>query len=373
MTTENGMGNSYSYTHLNERVVTDKIWQQKPYDIATYLALGANPGKFTFTRMGSTYEWLEKAYPAVTDVTDATLTSATNVTQFTPDDIGLYTPGMVLKIDSEYVWVSAVGASLTITRGYGGTTPATHANDSVINIIGMARLEGDDADNSSRLVQSTGYNYTQILEKKISISGTEQAIPHVGNYDPWADEVDGAMEYLMMLLNKLPYYGARAAGSTTTPRGAGGFNTFLSTNVTNLSDAALTQKAINTMIKSIHSYGGDPDIMLMDGTMKLKMNELYGDRFDPAPDNKFAGYRIDMIENPLGGRPLKLIVDRASPAGQIIFATSEKVGYVPLREFKQKPLADTGDSMNGEVVGEYGFVVSCEMHHGKLYGISTTK
>lgn len=374
MTTGNGVLNSYLDTALNKRVVSDRILMQDPYDIPTYLALGENAAKFSFANPISTkVEWIERAYPAIDDLTDASLTSATNVTQFTPDDIGLYQVGQVLKIDNELLWVSAVSTTLTVTRAFGGTTAATHANDSAIKICGIARLEGADAGNSPQLVHSTGYNYTQILQKSVFITGTNKVMPKVADYDPWDDEIDAAMEILMLQLNRLPFYGGRAIGSASTPRGAGGLTTFISTNLQAMSSAALTAKLLEDKLQACYDNGGDPDVIITTAWNKRKLNDLYGDRFYREADKKYENFMIDYLENPISGKPVKVIVDRAVPAGTLAILSSDQAGFVALRPFFFEELAKSGDAQKGQVVGEYTFVLANEMHHALMTGLSTTK
>ena len=63
------------------------------------------------------------------------------------DDASKFQDGHVILVGSEKMVVQeADTTSNTIdvyARGFGGTDPATHADDTVIYIVGMARLEGD--------------------------------------------------------------------------------------------------------------------------------------------------------------------------------------------------------------------------------------
>lgn len=368
-----GQQSTYDNTTLQPRIVMDRILMQDPYDIPMFNALGMVKDGFTVDGKGTKIEWLEQSYAGVSDTSDASLTSATTVTSFTPDTIALYQPGMVLQIDSEKVWVSAVSTALTIVRGYGGTTAATHANDSAISIVGMARLEGDDADDSPNLLLSAAYNYTQIFQHTVKLTGTAEQRAYYGNYDPWDTEIDGAMESLMLLLEKLPFYGERLAGSSTTPRGAGGLSEFLSSNTTALSSAALTAKHVEDMLEDVYENGGDPDLIVTNTWGKRKLNALYQDRFERVADNRFEGFRVDYLENPIAGRPLEVLVSRNCPAGYMYFLTRDQLGFIPYREFAFKELGLTGDSKKGEVVGEWSFMVGVEKHHGVISGMSTSK
>lgn len=373
MATFSGQQTTYNNTDVQPRVVMDRILMQDPYDIPMFTALGMVTDGFSVDPRGTKVEWLEQAYAAVADVSDAGLTSGTTTTTFTPDTIALYQPGHVIQIDSEKMWVSAVAAHLTVVRGYGGTTQATHVNDSVIKIVGMARLEGDDADDSPSLNLTSAYNYTQIFEHQVKVSGSAEARAYYGNYDPWDSEIDGAMESLMLLLEKMPFYGERLVGSSSTPRGAGGLGEFLSTNTSALSSAALTRKDIEDMLEDIYGYGGNPDLIVTNSWGKRKLGSLYEDHFERIADNRFEGFRTDWLENPIQGKPLEVVVSRDCPAGYMYFLTRDQLGFIPYRDFSFYELAKTGDSRKGEVVGEWSFMVGVEKHHGVLTGFSTSK
>lgn len=367
-----GKINSYMDTDLHPRIVTDRILMQDPYDIPLYNHFGANPGKFAFSQLGKKVEWFEEAYPSAVDVADGGLTSGTVTTTFTPDTIALYQPGMVIQIDDELMWVSAVSTYLTVSRGWGSTTAATHVNDSAIAIVGQARLEGDDADDSPHMLQSTEYNYTQILQKTIHQTGTDMVLPHYAGYNAWDHEIDRGMEWLMEQLEKLPFHGKRVEGSASVARAAGGLDAFITTNATALASAALTRKAIETNLASIYNYGGDPDVIICSVTGKRILNSLFEGFFTREADNRFEGYRVDMLENPIAGRPLKVIPSRFCPTASLYICTSDKIGFLPLRPFFFEELAKTGDARKGEIVGEYTLAVAVEKHHGILSGFKTT-
>ena len=49
----------------------------------------------------------------------------------------------IIKIDSEYMWVTATGTTLTMTRGFGGSTAATHVTNSDIYIYKWKKATTD--------------------------------------------------------------------------------------------------------------------------------------------------------------------------------------------------------------------------------------
>ena len=367
-----GLLTTYNNTSLQPRVVMDRILMQDPYDIPVFTALGMVTDGFSVDPKGTKIEWFEQGYAAKEDALNGAINNS--VTTVVAATSGLYQPGMVIQIESEKVWVSAVsGASLTVTRGYGDTSAASHDDATAIYIVGMARLEGDDADDSPNLSLSNAFNYTQILQHTVKVSGSAKVGAQYANYDPWDTEIDGAMESLMLLLERLPFYGERLVGSASTPRGAGGFGTFLSSNVSAKSNAALTRKHVEDMLQAIYDDGGDPDLIITNAWGKRKLNDLYEGHFERVADNRFEGFRTDWLENPISGRPLETVVSRHCPAGYMYFLSRGELGFIPYREFTFSPLAKTGDSEKGEVLGEWSFMVGVEDHHGLITGFNTSK
>ncbi len=370
-----GLITSYTNTAPHKRMLTDRILLADVYSIPTINALGLdNTGKFNFVnephRM---YEWLEDAYVADSDTITSGLASDTTTTTFTPDTINLYQPGDVLLIDTEQLWVSAnSGVYLTVTRGFGSTTAATHANSSTIKKVGMARIEGDDADDSPSTVIQTGYNYSTILQRTVNVSRTDQLIKKYGMSGTKEYLTDKYMDELMLILNKVPFYGKRAVGTSSAGRSSGGIDSFVTTNVTTASGAALTRNMIDNLLEDIWGYGGDPDKIFCNTWVKRKINEFYEGFVSTERSESMGGISIDRLQHPIGGRPIDIIVDRHCQTDRLYIIDSNNCGYITIDPFFYEDLAKTGDAEKGEVVGEYGFVLQFEKAHGYIHSLSTT-
>jgi hypothetical protein len=355
-------------------MVTDRIFMIDPLKIKTYLRFGTDMGKFTYAnRENYTYEWLEDTYVPQADTVTSGLASSSTTTSFTPATIALYQPGDVLLIDTEQIWVSAVGtAALTITRGFGSTTKATHANASTVKVVGRARLEADDADDSPTTEVSSGYNYTQILQKTIEVSRSKQKIAMYGIDDLMDREIDKAMDELMMFLNQVPYYGKRGAGSATTARSCGGLRTFITDNLTDASSAALTRKMIDDTLQDIWDDGGDPNLIICGGWAQRKINDFYEGFVQTDRLEDIGGIRISRLLHPVTGAELEIMTDRACPTNEMWILSTDHIAFYPFDDFFYEELAKSGDYEKGEVVGEYGLVVRADKHHGLVHTFSTS-
>ena len=76
--------------------------------------------------------------------------------------------------------------TLTVVRGYAGTTPENLADNQIINILGNAALEGADKPSVRFTNRIRCGNYTQIFTAAVEVSGTDMAASQLG----LADEMD---------------------------------------------------------------------------------------------------------------------------------------------------------------------------------------
>lgn len=371
-----GQQTTYVGTVPQKRVVSDRILMKDPMEIPLISALGLNADtKFKFVNApGTTYEWLLDAYSATSSTAaDTDLTNDSTATTVTVADGTLFQPGDVIQIDLEYVWVSAVSTNdLTVTRNYGGTQ-ATHASTSAIYLRSRARLEGATATNSHYTQPTSAYNYSAIFQKSIEISRSDARIQRYGIPDLVEFEKNKKMDELMIDLTRKPYYGQRKAGSATTPRDMGGFDTFISTNTTDCSSAALTLKNIEDMVQTIWDAGGNPSLLVCGGWAKRKIVSFFEGAVRTERSETLGGVEINRIQTAMGPQ-LDVLVDRyLAPTTALWILDPNDIGFVTIDEFFYEELGKTGDTAaKGQVVGEYGFVVGVESHHGKIYGFLTT-
>lgn len=366
-----GIETSYSATLPHRRTVTDRIIMTDPMSIAGINALGLhNEEKFAFVDApGTKYEWLEDTYLGRSDTAaDVNMTSVSTTTTVAVTTGTKFNLGDVIQIDSEYMWVSGINTnSLTVTRNIGGTQ-ATHASTSVVYIRYNSRLEGAAVGTNNGYTEpSTGYNYSSIFQKPINISATNKILKQYGISDAVEREIDKSMDELMMKLNLSLYHGQRLAGGTTTPRSLGGLGTFISTNPSSASSAALTQKMIEDEIQQCFDAGGVPDLILCNSWAKRKLGSFFEGFVRTTRDETRGGIVIDQMTNPIAGGVLDVVVDRHCPTNYLWILDRKLVGFITLRDFFYEELGKIGDSAAyGEIVGEYGLVVAMEAAHSNV-------
>lgn len=377
MTTYSGQQTSYSNTLSQKVMISDRIIMADPYDITAITALGLeNASKFQFVNEPNrTYSWLEDAYPAIattasdsTDLTDVTATVTIGVA-----DGDLFHVGDVVQMDDEYVWVSAISSDvLTVVRDFGSGTAATHATNVSMYIRYNARLEGAASSDSPWTEFTSNTNASTILQKEVEISRDDKLFPNYGVADLKTYRIDMNMDIMMEQLNRIPYYGQRAAGTKTTARSTGGFGTFITTNATALSSATLLRSHIDTEFQQIFAAGGKTDLIICDAWFQRKINDFYEGFVTTERSETIGGMMIKQLMHPITGKLVSVVVDRHCPAGYAYLLDTRYVGYITIDPFFYTELASTGDYDLGETIGEYGFVCAYDKAHSILSGYSTS-
>ncbi len=338
--------------------------------------------------MSTLHEWVE----------DALLpnTGRVNQTIFTPDpqteteivveNASVFRVGDLVRPSGsdEVIFVSAVDMgtdTLTVVRSYGGTTAATLANNMILNILGNAALEGADAPDARFTTRVRRQNYTQIFTAGIEVSGSMQAARAVGV----ADEVDyqkqERMREMLRDLENCVINGVAPAsgqqGSSSTRRSMNGIihslmsNTFIpGVGSIPLGDGAgdeLNEAVLNAALKRIWEISsGTIDTIVVNGSQKRKINGFATGSRAYLPEDTSYRNLISVYESDFG--VCKVVMSRWVPADKVLLLDSSRIQVMPLqgRSFQHKPLASTGDAVNGQVIGEYTLEFKNESAHGMI-------
>ena len=368
----------YSDSTAQGRAISDVISMIDPRDTPLLARLGLDSAreKFKLSLNGYKIELLEDELDPLEDaVNDAAGWDNSSTTSLAVDDASKFQDGHILLVEDEKLVVQDVDtANNTIDvygRGFGGTNPATHADDTAIYIVGMARLEGDDADYGAVTDVSAPYNYTSIFQKAIKVSGTMQAITQYGVDDEFMYQANKAVPHLLRLVERMAYYGERVEGTATAPRSAGGLDTFITDNTVN-AGGAIAKADVDSLMEEIIMDGGYPDLLVMNPRVANDLRNLLDNSSFiriGQQDHQFGMNAIERVVTQYG--ELELVMDRWCPAGTAYVLQSDKVGFFALRPFSAYELARVGDSIRGEVVGEFSLLVANDKAHGKITGITT--
>jgi len=258
-------------------------------------------------------------------------------------------------------------------------TPATNAV-----------IEGDEATTDAMTATTRAFNYCQISDKVIAVSGTQSAVDAAGRADEMAyqiakksKELKKDMEFDLIEPN------IQVAGSATAARELGSIPTWIKTNGdagtsgtlstgsgTDLpgsgTDRDLTEAILKTVIKEVYSSGGDMDMLVCPPSVKQVISGFNANttRFGPAGD-KTEYAAIDVYSSDFGD--LKIVPNRVmatTDAKDVFVIQRDMLATAYLRDFMVQDLSKTGDSDKKQLLVEYTLEVRNEAAHGIILDIN---
>jgi len=363
--------------------VSDLVGIVSPYETPLLDALGDPMREATSTH----HEWLEdELLPNKDVINDSTYTDPTSDTDFVVEHGDRFRVGDQIQVEGseELMLVTAInGNTLTVVRGYAGTTPEALADQQVINILGNAALEGADRPAARFTNRKRCGNYTQIFTATVEVSGTDLAASQLG----LADEMDyQKQERLRELLRDLENTVINGGQPVTDPQGGSsvrrsmrGIIQHLSTNVFRVGDSGfptgpdLDETKINYVLRQIwENSNGNVDLIVVNGFQKRRINAFCADSRSYGPNDTRYTNLVSIYESDFG--VCRIVTTRWMPQDAVLLLDSSRVSVLPLagRSFYFKPLASTGDYECGELIGEYTLELKNEAAHGLIRGLSVS-
>jgi len=363
--------------------VSDLVGIVSPYETPLLDALGDPLRAATSTH----HEWLEdELLPNKDAIDDSTYTDPAADTDFVVDNGDRFRVGDQIQVEGSEELMLVTGIStntLTVVRGYAGTTPEDLADNKIINILGNAALEGADTLSARFTNRSRCGNYTQIFTAGVEVSGTDIAASQLG----LADEMDyQKQERLRELIRDLENTVINGGEPASNPQGSGsvrrtmkGIIQHLSTNAFHTGDSGfpsgtdLDETKVNYVLRKIwESSNGNVDLIVVNGFQKRKINAFTSSaRSYGANDTTFTDM-INIYESDFG--VCRIITTRWLPQDAALFLDSSRISVLPLagRSFHFKPLASSGDYECGELIGEYTVELKNEAAGGLIRDLSTS-
>tara|TARA_R110000782_G_scaffold48744_6_gene106554 strand:- start:1649 stop:2824 length:1176 start_codon:yes stop_codon:yes gene_type:complete len=343
--------------------------------------------------IGTVHEWIEDTLlPNTGQINQTSFSpSPTTAAAIICDDASRFRPGDLVRPGGtgEVMLVVSVNTGtnvITVTRAYGGTTAAALADNMVLHILGNAALEGDDAPEARFTNRVRRQNYTQIFTASVDVSGSMQAAAAYGV----ADEVDyqkqERMRELLRDLENCVINGVAPAsgqqGSSTVRRSMDGILRSVTTNAFQPGVGAipdgdgtgsdgLTEEVLNAALRTVwEQSSGVVDTIVVGGAQKRRINAFATGSRSYLPGDQTFSDMVSVYESDFG--VCRVVLSRWVPPDALLLLDSSRIAVMPLqgRSFHYKPLAATGDSVSGQVIGEYTLEFKNENAHGVLRGLA---
>ncbi|MEW6054886.1 MAG: DUF5309 family protein [Nitrospirota bacterium] len=348
----------------------DKIFDASPYETPLLSSLPREDAK------NQKHEWIEDQITALTDTINEGATFSASDTILTVSNGDRWTPNDIILCESEYMMITAVsGNNLTVIRGWGGSTAAIHADGSTLYKIGTAMIESADARSANTTTRSRAYNYTQIFEHTVQVSGTTYDCVWVGG-QLWLTEVDKELKEHAREINRCLYWGRRVEPTSSARGGMGGLRQWITSEAINRNGTCTLQQ-YETFLRGIIENGGHPKVAMASALGLQAINGWSEGKLQTFGGDKQFGVAVGRLmtcfgeqEVILDSQDLNLGTD--DYAGEIYALQMDLLAFSQLRKTKLEKLAKAGDYESGMIITECTLHRACEYAHGRLYNISGT-
>jgi hypothetical protein len=369
--------------------VSDIISIVSPFETPLLSLLGDAKRPATST----IHEWIEDTLNPNTDnINQAVFSpSATAATSVTVDNGSRFQVGDLLRPGdaAEVMLVTAVSTNtLTVVRQYGGSSSSALSDNLKLTILGNAALEGAAALSARFTSRTRKQNYTQIFTATVDVSGTMQAVRTHGVSDELDYQKQERLRELLRDLENCVINGtapsANPQGSSTVRRSMNGIIRSVTTNQFEPDAGAippgggddtdvLNEAVLNAALRSIwEQSSGRIDTIVAGGMQKRRINQFIAttSRAFGAGEQRLTD-GVGVYESDFG--LCRVLLSRWVPADTILLLDSSRLEVLPLigRSFHYKPLAATGDSVSGQLIGEYTLEMRNENAHGVIRGLNT--
>jgi hypothetical protein len=232
-------------------------------------------------------------------------------------------------------------------------------------------IQGDDAVNDAVAATTRLGNRTQIADKVVQISGTQDAVNTAGRKKELAyqiakrgKELKRDMETTLVGTNK-----AKVTGNSTTASELATVLSWIKTNVDKASDGtnptgdgtdargdgtqrAFTESLLKNAIQLAWTSGGSPDTIMVGAFNKRVISSFTGNatRMTDATDKKLIA-AIDVYVSDFGD--LKIVPNRFMRSRDALILDFEYWAIAYLRGMSTWDLAKTGDSTRKQLLCEY--------------------
>jgi hypothetical protein len=258
-----------------------------------------------------------------------------------------------------------------------------------------AQLEGDDANTNTTTATVRLGNINQISTKVARVTGTQRSVDHAGRDDELAYqemlkglELKRDMETILAGTNQ-----AKATGNDTTARKTASVLSWIKSNTskgtaggaadpstadgagtrTDGTQIAFTEARLKTVLQSIWTNGGKPDVIMTGAFNKQVFSTFTGraTQIEPTKAKKIIA-SVDAYESDFG--VLKVTPNRFQRSRDVLVLWMEMwaLAFLNGRRMVSVPLAKTGDSDRRMLLSEYALVARNEKGSGGVFDNTTS-
>ncbi|MED2978791.1 DUF5309 family protein [Bacillus swezeyi] len=286
-----------------------------------------------------------------------------------------FRPDQVVKIGDELLKVVSVsGTTLTVVRGYAGTTASDIADGAVIQVQFVEGREGADARDAKYKPRKRVSNITQIFDETISITGTAAAVSNYGIDSLYEYEKQKKQLELALQLEKAAISGIKYESPDGIVRQMEGMREFIKTNVIDAQNSALTDEKVNDAMQKIYEKGGFTTggafKIMVGAKQKRAISNFDKSQIRLTRAENGRGQVVDHFVSDFG--QAEILLNNNLNADELFIFDANRTEIRPLadRGFFHEYLGKKGDYFEGQVVGEYTLQFLQEKAHARIKGLA---
>jgi len=265
----------------------------------------------------------------------------------------------------------------TVGRTKAKNTYHEWQTDSLADVnLANAQVEGADAVSATLTPTTRVGNYTQISDKVIQVSTTDDVVDKAGRSTETAYQLSKASAEIkrdmesILLSDQEKNAGNNATGFpvTSEARLLGGLASWIKTNTVDTAGGALTEDMLKEAVLKAYNSGGEPDVLLVSPANKQVVSTFAGIAEQRYQAPKSSATTIigaaDVYLSDFGS--VSVVPDRflSDDFSFVLDPSMASVAY--LRPFKSQKLAKMGDSEKHLLNVEYTLVVNNESAHAMM-------
>ena len=253
-----------------------------------------------------------------------------------------------------------------------------------------AVIEGDEATLDAVTATTRLSNSSQIMDKTVVITGTQEAVDKAGRASELAYQIaKKAKELKRDMEATITGNQAEVTGNASTARKLGSLGAWVATN-DDLSSAgspasggagntartdgtqrAFTEASLKSVIKSVWNAGGDPSMIMVGPFNKQKLSGFTGNstRFDAGADATLYT-SVDVYASDFG--QLQVVPNRFSRDRDAYVLDMNYFAIAFLRDFSMHELSKTGDSEKRQLLVEATLESRNEAASGMVADLTTS-
>ena len=256
-------------------------------------------------------------------------------------------------------------------------------------VTNNAVIEGDEATLDASTATTRLSNSTQIMDKTVVITGTQESVDKAGRASELAYQIaKTAKELKRDMEATITGNIAEVTGGSSTARKMGTLGSWVVTNDDLASDGAsgagagnaahtdgtqraFTEAQLKSVIKSVWNAGGDPSMVMVGPFNKQKLSGFTGNstRFDAGADATLYT-SVDVYASDFG--QLQVVPNRFSRDRDALVLDMDywSVGF--LRDFTMHELSKSGDSEKRQLLAELTLISRNEGASGGVFDLTTS-